>query len=227
MSSAHRRLVVGLMVACAATASALSVGCATHSLVCRIAAAAPRTRDLRLQETTPQPEVASEYELPAWFDDPAPSEAAEQSALAQPQEPPEQQLTMQDLVNTKWSIAATPREDSWLKGGMQQQEFTLLSDGSVVWGGSAGGFGTGGRWALKDGIIEVIRSTPLGLLTGRDYYMAGAALKVNDKLQFTLEGIIRSYNAIFPVMVIADFKATRLPGRFVRNEEEEPTDKSE
>ena len=37
------------------------------------------------------------------------------------------------------------------------------------------------------------------------------------KLQFTLKGIIRSYNAIYPVMVIADFEATRLPGRFVRD----------
>ena len=35
------------------------------------------------------------------------------------------------------------------------------------------------------------------------------------------------HDAGSPVMVIADFKATRLPGRFVRNEEEEPTDKSE
>ena len=29
----------------------------------------------------------------------------------------------------------------------------------------AGGFGTGGRWTLKDGLLEVIRTTPLGLVT--------------------------------------------------------------
>ena len=97
----------------------------------------------------------------------------------------------------------------------------LLADDSVVWGGSAGGFGTGGRWSLKDGLLEVIRSTPLGLVTGRDYYMAEARAGVDDKLQFTLKGIIRSYNAVYPVMVIADFEATRRPGRFVRDVEDD------
>ena len=92
---------------------------------------------------------------------------------------------------------------------------------SVVWGGSAGGFGTGGRWSLKDGLLEVIRSTPLGLVTGRDYYMAKASAGVDDKLRFTLSGIIRSYNALQPVMVIADFEATRRAGRFVRDVEED------
>ena len=145
--------------------------------------------------------------------DPAPLSAPE------PEEP--QMLVISDLLNTKWKVEATPREDSWLKGGVRQQEFTLLDDSTVVWGGSAGGFGTGGRWALKDGIIEVIRSTPLGIVTGRDYYMARAAVQVDDQLQFQLTGIIRSYNALFPVMVIADFEATRMPGRFVRNTDEE------
>ena len=114
--------------------------------------------------------------------------------------------------------------DSWMGGiwgGGEVQEFTLLSDGSVVWGGGAGGFGTGGRWSLKDGLLEVIRSTLLGLVTGRDYYMAEARAGVDEKLQFKLNGIIRSYNAIYPVMVIADFEATRRPGRFVRDVEDD------
>ena len=106
-------------------------------------------------------------------------------------------------------------------GGVREQEFTLLGDQTVVWGGTAGGFGTGGRWALNDGLLEVIRSTPLGLVTGRDYYMMEAKAGVDEKLQFTLQGIIRSYNALYPVMVIADFEATRQPGRFIRDVEED------
>ena len=111
-----------------------------------------------------------------------------------------------------------------MMGGVRSQEFTLLADNSVVWGGSAGGFGTGGRWTLKDGLLEVIRTTPLGLVTGRDYYMAQARAGVDAKLQFTLSGIIRSYNALYPVMVIADFEATRRPGRFVRDIPEDDND---
>ena len=94
---------------------------------------------------------------------------------------------------------------------------SAASAGSGVSFAAAGGFGTGGRWTLKDGLLEVIRTTPLGLVTGRDYYMAEARAGVDDKLQFTLRGIIRSYNALYPVMVIADFEATRRPGRFVRD----------
>ena len=44
---------------------------------------------------------------------------------------------------------------------------------------------------------------------------------VNDKLQFEIKGIIRSFNALFPVAVVADFVAVRQPGRFVRNEDED------
>ena len=58
-------------------------------------------------------------------------------------------------------------------------------------------------------------------MTGRDYYMAQARAGVDEKLQFTLSGIIRSYNALYPVMVIADFEAKRRPGRFIK---EEPTE---
>ena len=48
----------------------------------------------------------------------------------------------------------------------------LLKDGGVVWGGAVGGFGVGGRWQLRGDMLEVIRTTPLGLVTGRDYYMS-------------------------------------------------------
>ena len=69
--------------------------------------------------------------------------------------------------------------------------------------------------------LPAVATTPLGLATGRDYYMAQARAGVDEKLQFTLSGIIRSYNALYPVMVIADFVATRRPGRFVRDVEED------
>ena len=51
--------------------------------------------------------------------------------------------------------------------------------------------------------------------------MAEARAGVDEKLQFTLSGIIRSYNAVYPVMVIADFEAKRRPGRFVREVEDD------
>ena len=171
--------------------------------------------------------ASEEGGAPAWFEDPTPAASASVPAVA-PTPPPlaEQEdlstaLSLTDMVNTRWDVKATPRADSWLPGGVRDQEFTLLDDFSVVWGGSAGGFGTGGRWSLKDGLLEVIRSTPLGLVTGRDYYMAKASAGVDDKLRFTLSGIIRSYNALQPVMVIADFEATRRAGRFVRDVEED------
>jgi len=213
-----------MLLACAASsASALSVGSTTRSLFFHASSwSSTRAPALQLQEAAPSPGTDAEAP-PAWYEQAeseAPSESAMSTqdpagALQDPPEPEPEYLTMKDLINTKWTVAATPREDSWLKGGVRQQEFTLLETGSVVWGGSAGGIGTGGRWALKDGILEVIRSTPLGLVTGRDYYMAASVVKVDEQLQFTLEGIIRSYNALFPVMVIADFAATRAPGRFV------------
>ena len=76
-------------------------------------------------------------------------------------------------------------------------------------GGSVGGCGVGGRWQLRGDRLEVIRTTPLGLVTGRDYYMSIVKAKTNAELQFELQGIIRSYNALYPVTVIADFVATR------------------
>lgn len=132
-------------------------------------------------------------------------------------EPPLTILEESDLYNTRWQVTFTPRKDSWLKGGVQQQEFALLEDGSVVWGGQAGGPGTGGRWQLSGETLEVIRTTPLGLLTGRDYYMSIVRARVTEDLQFEVQGITRSYNAAFPVMVIADWTAKRLPGRFARD----------
>lgn len=185
--------------------------------------------------STAETAAAAAAPPPAWFEDgpetaaPAPAAAADAglpvpSEEAPPLAPPEEEydprtvLSLEDLENTKWAVKATPRPDSFMSGGVRDQEFTLLAGGkSVVWGGSAGGFGTGGRWSLNGGLLEVIRSTPLGIATGRDYYMMEAKAGVDDKLQFTLKGIIRSYNAIYPVMVIADFEATRLPGRFVRD----------
>ena len=100
-------------------------------------------------------------------------------------------------------------------------------------------------------VLEVIRTTPLGLVTGRDYYMASTQVEVADDLQFQLSGIIRSYNALFPVVVIAgwplahsnerclarsprlsfdlrdssDFVAKRRPGRFVREADEDEAEK--
>jgi hypothetical protein len=65
-------------------------------------------------------------------------------------------------------------------------------------------------------VLEIIRTTPAGLVTGRDYYMSDARAEVTSTLQFALRGVIRSFNALYPVAVIADFVAVRLPGRFVR-----------
>jgi len=209
---------------CASRASALCIG-ALSPPPGRIASSRSRC-EVRLEEGRPgaAEQAAAEEsapdsppaELPAWLQDPPPAPLAADDG--QPEAP---MLQLSDLENTKWSVKATPREDSWLSGPVREQEFTLLGDNTVVWGGTTGGLGTGGRWSLKDGLLEVIRSTPLGLVTGRDYYMANAVSDVNEDLQFVLSGIIRSYNAIQPVMVIADFVATRQPGRFVRDVDED------
>ena len=81
----------------------------------------------------------------------------------------------------------------------------------------------GGRWQLRGETLEVIRTTPLGLVTGRDYYMSIVQAQVTEDLQFELEGITRSYNWLYPVAVVADWKAKRLPGRFamVSDDDEE------
>ena len=195
-------------------------------------ALARRVGCARLQAEEEVPSAApseSPSAAPSWYDD---VEEQVQSDLATtdppeplvPEGPRREPLTEQDLLNTKWKVVATPRPDGWLGGPVREQEFTLLDDATVVWGGSTGGFGTGGRWTLKDGLLEVIRTTPFGLVTGRDYYMATAEAGVNDSLQFEIDGIIRSYNVLFPVAVVADFVATRAPGRFVRDVEEEEAD---
>lgn len=161
---------------------------------------------------------------PAWYEDSTAPELAPPpppSAPLAPEGSPATELTVEDLVNTRWTVKTVNREDGWLGPGGQEQEYTLLEDGSVVWGGQAGGFGTGGRWTLRDGILEVIRTTPLGLVTGRDYYMSTASAVVGNDLKMTVTGIIRSYNVLFPVAVVADYEAKRLPGRFVRNQEED------
>ena len=51
--------------------------------------------------------------------------------------------------------------------------------------------------------------------------MSTVSAMVDDQLQFEIRGVVRSYNALYPVAVIADFTATRLPGRFIRNDDEE------
>ena len=38
--------------------------------------------------------------------------------------------------------------------------------------------------------------------------------QVTSDLQFEIVGITRSYNWLFPVAVVADWRAKRLPGRF-------------
>lgn len=213
-------------------APAAAFGGACSSAVPLRAAARARHIALQLEDEAsssaaaeaPPPEPAAAGSDDGWWtDDDAANAAAGEVAVPAPAPapPPQEFLKISDLENTRWDVVATPREDSWLNGPPRQQEFTLLGDQTVVWGGSAGGFGTGGRWNFQDGLLEVIRTTPLGLVTGRDYYMSQARVAVGDDLKFELKGIIRSYNALQPVMVIADFVATRRPGRFVRDVEEE------
>jgi hypothetical protein len=147
----------------------------------------------------------------------------------EPAKPPEY-LNLRDFLNTKWKVEVYPREDSFMlfKDKVRKSEFTLLDDGSVVWGGDSGGLGTGGQWILREGndeqasYLEVKRTTGfdipgLRLPFGRDVWGADGRIKLDEKLQFTLSGIIMSYNAIYPAMIIADWNATRQPGRFIRD----------
>ena len=210
-------LLLGVLPAC----TALSVGVASAPARCAALRAAPPTA---MADDEAFASAAAAAAPPAqWFEEdagqiapPPPPAAAEEA------EPQEAFLEEDDLVNTMWDIVATAREESWLTGDKIEQQFTLLSDSSVVWGGQAGGFGTGGTWTIKEGLLEVKRTTAgnlpgVSLLFGRDYYMANARVEVNSELQFQIKGVIRSYNALYPVMVIADFEATRRPGRFVRD----------
>mmetsp|Transcript_25029 Transcript_25029/g.83222 ORF Transcript_25029/g.83222 Transcript_25029/m.83222 type:complete len:245 (-) Transcript_25029:256-990(-) len=172
------------------------------------AAAAADAVDGAVPDTAPA--AASPSELPT-----LPSEPAE------PEGPPTQLLETSDLVNTRWELLVVPREEGWLPSDDFLAEVTLLADGSVVWGGAVGGPGTGGRWTLNGETLEIIRTTPLGLVSGRDYYMSNALAEVTSGLQLALRGVIRSYNAIYPVAVVADFVAVRQSGRFVRDSGED------
>lgn len=72
-----------------------------------------------------------------------------------PDEKPGQLLEEADILNTRWKVLVMPREEGWLPLREFEAEFTLLADGSVVWGGDVGGFGVGGRWTLRDETLEV------------------------------------------------------------------------
>eukprot|EP00965_Chrysotila_dentata_P014107 468007-Pleurochrysis_carterae.AAC.3 len=305
-SSAARRLC---LAACVAAAHAI-VASTTHKLQTSTIAQRPaalthqaffpiqlpcnavRTRAIIAVEKSGETDV--EAKAPeAWYAD-SPTAAEDNSgsgageAAMTPPEPDLTELTFADIENTKWKLLVQPREEGWMQGGEQYHEFTLLSDGSVVWGEKAGGFGVKGRWTLKDDVHcsavsqvpeipparsearhgcakrclhtlsqctqfcallcsltpilcnsplatlplrasilcrllhalsmrrrpQVIRTTPLGILTGRDYYMIPARAEVTKTLQFGVRGVIRSYNAFYPVAVVADFAAVRQKGRF-------------
>ena len=64
-----------------------------------------------------------------------------------------------------------------------------------------------------------LSSFPAPLLSNisRAHCTAQARAGVSSELQFEINGVIRSYNALYPVMVIADFEAKRRPGRFVKD----------
>jgi hypothetical protein len=115
--------------------------------------------------------LASDAAMTAAIEDAALAEREAEPPLA-PAPPPVNYLEESDLINTRWAVTFTPREDAWRGGKEEEQEFALLKDGSVRWAGGAGGTGVGGRWQLREETLEVIRTTPLGLVTGRDYYMA-------------------------------------------------------
>ena len=115
--------------------------------------------------------LASDAAMTAAIDNAAAMTESADEPLA-PAPPPVNYLEESDLINTRWALTFTPRPDSWRGGNEEEQEFALLKDGSVRWAGGAGGTGVGGRWQLREEVLEVIRTTPLGLVTGRDYYMA-------------------------------------------------------
>ena len=119
---------------------ALTGACAWHA-----GAPLPTRRALRTRAPVCAEGDADE---PAWFDDagaepaaaaptaeaPPPAPAAEAAAppatttTVKPPEPaaePEMYLEESDLYSTKWSIVATPREDSWMQGGPQEQARAL------------------------------------------------------------------------------------------------------
>jgi hypothetical protein len=48
--------------------------------------------------------------------------------------------------------------------------------------------------------------------------------QVTEDLQFEIVGITRSYNWLFPVAVVADWRAKRLPGRFAMSTDDDDDD---
>ena len=119
--------------------------------------------------------LARDAAMTAALENAAMTESEAEAPLAPappPAPPPVPYLEESDLVNTRWIVTFTPRPEAWRGGDVEEQEFALLQDGSVRWAGQAGGAGVGGRWQLRDSTLEVIRTTPLGLVTGRDYYMS-------------------------------------------------------
>ena len=174
--------------------------------------------------------MSAPEEMPApaaWFsDDPLPAARVDSelpAVASEPEEPPDPRALLNegDLVSTRWKVLIEPRADGWVRSQPYEGEFTLLEGGAVVWGGCIGGLGVNGRWQLRDELLEVVRTTPLGVVTGRDYYMADARAETTGKLQFALRGVIRSFNALYPVAVVADFLAVKMPGRFLINDDEE------
>ena len=174
--------------------------------------------------------MSAPEEMPApaaWFtDDPLPAARVDSeppAVASEPEEPPDPRAVLNegDLTSTRWKVLIQPRADGWVGSQPYEGEFTLLEGGAVVWGGSIGGLGVNGRWQLRDELLEVVRTTPLGVVTGRDYYMADARAETTGKLQFALRGVIRSFNALYPVAVVADFLAVKMPGRFLINDDEE------
>ena len=132
----------------------------------RVAAVMASTGEESSAATAAGDESSGEDSAMAAADDAAVTERAA------PKETPVTVLEESDLINTRWSVSFTPRPDAWRVGEPCEQEFALLKDGSVRWAGEAGGTGVGGRWQLRGETLEVIRTTPLGLITGRDYYMS-------------------------------------------------------
>mmetsp|Transcript_76665 Transcript_76665/g.133891 ORF Transcript_76665/g.133891 Transcript_76665/m.133891 type:complete len:379 (-) Transcript_76665:173-1309(-) len=158
--------------------------------------------------------------------------ASEGDGQAPALEEPPKYLQLEDLINTKWIATLIPINGTWLPlaPGSLEREFVLLEDGSVVWPtiGKGGGPGTVGKWFLKGDFIEFQRFTGWGNILGMffggfDTYTADADINVNEDLQFTIRGFMRSFNAYMPVQAMCDFTAVRQPGRFamISNEEED------
>lgn len=201
----------------------------TPSIVRQMHLQSPRSRRHILMQTAQNldDQIAEEGSQDNALTDPgADSDLAGRPPAEEPE--PSQFLNLRDVLNTKWEVWVYPREDGFMlfKDRIRKAEFTLLDDGTVVWGGDAGGLGTGGQWILREddasSYLEVKRTTGfdipgLRLPFGRDVWGADARIDLDDKLNFRLSGIIMSYNALYPASLIADWNATRLPGRFIRD----------